>query len=256
MSGLNSSLSINLDNFGNKILLQDISSGVPGLPQIISGTTIPTSGNYAKACVFMKEDAGAGVAAVYQNIGTTTAPNFSLVPTSGSGTATSLVDSNGATAVSVGTTAAAVNNIKVIDAATGTSPTITTEGSDATVNMTFSTKSAGNGIVTFFNTAGQLALRAQQPFNYIATETGANNAIAGALLTSSGSNMPLAEGLRVVIKLAHTLQVGPNTFSLNGGIATAIKSHLNIANDIATAYAVGSVVDLMYVGSVWQDMSQ
>ena len=100
------------------------------------------------------------------------------------------------------------------------------------------------------------AIRQWQETNYIATESGAANAIAGALVNVAGANVAMTAGLRVVVKLAHTLQAGANTFNLNAGGAVSIKSHNNVANDIAAAYAVGSMVDLMYDGTQWQDMSQ
>lgn len=81
--------------------------------------------------------------------------------------------------------------------------------------------------------------------NYIASETGANNAIVAAIPVT------LAAGLTVAIKLAHTLQVGVNT--LNG---VPIRSSRNPANNIATAYAVGAIVSLCYDGTVYQDVSQ
>lgn len=177
MAGINSEFSINKDTFGNNILVQDLSTGVPGYPQVIAGTTLPTSGNYYKGCLMFKTDVATGFNGVYSNTGTTTAPVF--------------------TVLNVG-------------------------------NLT----------------------------NYIATENGANNAIAGTLTDSSGTNITLVAGVRVLIKLAHTLQAGANTFNLNGGGAVAIKSHLDVANDIATAYAVGSIVSLVYDGTQWQDLSQ
>lgn len=87
--------------------------------------------------------------------------------------------------------------------------------------------------------------------NYIATETGANNAIAGALVGAA-----LVAGLTVTVKLAHTLQIGANTFNLNAGGALAIKSSRNSATDLATAYAATGVIDLFYNGALWQDLSQ
>lgn len=88
--------------------------------------------------------------------------------------------------------------------------------------------------------------------NYIATETGANNAIAGALPAA----VVLAAGLTVKILLAHSLQAGANTFALTGGSAKAIKSHFNPATNLATAYVVGGIITLTYDGTVWQDQSQ
>jgi hypothetical protein len=90
-----------------------------------------------------------------------------------------------------------------------------------------------------------------RPLNYIATESGSANAIAGSL-----TNANLYPGVCVQVQLAHTLQAGSNTFALNGGTALAIKSHLNPANNIANAYAATGVVSLCYNGSVWLDMGQ
>ena len=80
--------------------------------------------------------------------------------------------------------------------------------------------------------------------NYIASETGTNNNIAGTLtylsqLQGPGFN-PFTDGFCVTVKLAHTLQAGANTFNLNPVVSAgsrAIKSHINPANDIGTAYA-------------------
>lgn len=95
--------------------------------------------------------------------------------------------------------------------------------------------------------------------NIITSETGAANAIAGTLGTYGP---PLQTLLDVTVVIAHTLQAGPNTFAYAGGGAVPIKSHLNPANDIGTAYAVGSPVTLRYCpsgvcapGNVWLDVS-
>jgi hypothetical protein len=95
-----------------------------------------------------------------------------------------------------------------------------------------------------------------QAVNYIASETGANDAIAGALTNAGGSNVTLAAGLRVLVKLGHTLAAGAVTFNLNAGGAVSIKSHLNPSNNIAAAYAATGVIDLFYDGAAWLDMSQ
>lgn len=87
--------------------------------------------------------------------------------------------------------------------------------------------------------------------NYIATEGGANNAIAGTL-----ANIPLTAGMAVTVKLAHTLQAGANTFNYNAGGALAIKSTRNPANNIATAYAATGYIMLVYDGTQWLDLSQ
>lgn len=91
-----------------------------------------------------------------------------------------------------------------------------------------------------------------QSLPYLATENGANNAVA----TSAGSGPALVTGLVVTVQLAHTLQAGANTFAYNGGSAIAIKSSLNPANNIATGYAATGVITLQYNGTVWLDLKQ
>lgn len=88
--------------------------------------------------------------------------------------------------------------------------------------------------------------------NYIAAETGVNNAIIGTLVNAPA----LAAGLVVTVKLGHTLQAGANTFAYAGGAAKNIKSHYNVANDIGTAYAATGVVTMIYDGTEWLDMAQ
>lgn len=92
--------------------------------------------------------------------------------------------------------------------------------------------------------------------NYIATETGANNALAAALLDSNGNAIPLAAGLRILLKTAHSAQAGANTLALNGGATKSIKKATNPANDIGTAFVSGSLMDMAYDGTVWQLLSQ
>lgn len=98
-----------------------------------------------------------------------------------------------------------------------------------------------------------LALR-QAP-NFVALETGANNAIICLLKDAKANSIMLTVGLEVKILLAHSLQAGANTLSFNG-TSKNIKSHNNPANNIGTAYVSGSIFHGMYDGTQWQDMSQ
>jgi hypothetical protein len=91
--------------------------------------------------------------------------------------------------------------------------------------------------------------------NYIASETGSNNAIAGALADIGGNNVTLAAGLCVTVKLGHTLQAGADTFVLNG-TSKNIKSHFNAANNIGTAYAATGFWSGCYDGTEWLDQSE
>lgn len=87
--------------------------------------------------------------------------------------------------------------------------------------------------------------------NYIATDTGSGgNVIAGTL-----SGITLAAGLQVTIKLAHVV-TGAATFNLNGSGNIAIKSHFSPSSNVANAYVAGSLLTVIYDGTVWQDISQ
>lgn len=92
--------------------------------------------------------------------------------------------------------------------------------------------------------------------NYVATESGGNNAIVFTLLDANGNYVPLAAGLRVMVKLAHTLQAGANTANMNGFGTKSILSHFNTSNNIGTAYAATGIIDMVYNGTAWQDLSQ
>lgn len=98
-----------------------------------------------------------------------------------------------------------------------------------------------------------IGLVAPSPFpSVITNETGANNAIA----CPAASGPALTVGLAIQIKLAHTLQIGVNSLAYNGGVAIPIRSHRNPALNIATVYGVGGIIELLYDGTVWQDLSQ
>lgn len=306
-----------------------------------TGAPPTTADIFQHGCLINRTDSGTGNPALYQNVGSSAVPSWTLVGSGGGGSATSLVDTNSNTAVSVGTTAAAVNYLTVTNSATGAvganAVQVTANGTDAAVSLSIAPKGAtgiltiglptgtgnivlgsssgaqsvliGNGdgastvslasnataavntvniatsatsttagnVVNIANTVpvgtgtnlicigsslagSKLTLKgvttSYQTANYIAVETGANNAIAGALLDYNAVAVPLSIGLRVVVKLGHTLQAGANTFDFNGGGAVAIKSHFNVANDIATAYAATGVIELFYDGTQWLDMSQ
>jgi Collagen triple helix repeat (20 copies) len=87
--------------------------------------------------------------------------------------------------------------------------------------------------------------------NYIASETGANNALIASLPGAT-----LAAGLEIRLKLAHSLQIGANTLNLNGTGAKAIRSHNNPANNISVAYVSGAIICLIYDGTQYLDLSQ
>jgi hypothetical protein len=87
-------------------------------------------------------------------------------------------------------------------------------------------------------------------FNYIATENGANNAIAGSL-----PSVPLTQGMTVTMILQHSLQAGANTFAYNGTSPLAIVQHVNPANNLTVGYSIGASITLLYDGTRWQDLT-
>ena len=148
--------------------------------------------------------------------------------------------------VNIGTGNAATTGAKRVNILTGTP-------ADVGGNTCFIGGSGGETFMTVFaRTTAAAAIN-------VAEETGssANNALVAQLFDASGAQMAVQGGLRITLPLdSHTLQAGANTLDLNGAGAASIKSHFNIASDIGTAYAVGSILDLVFDGTVWQDMSQ
>lgn len=215
--------------------------------------TLPTTANtFAHGCLMVQKDSGTGVNALYQNTGSSAVPAFTLIDTAlAGGTAQSLVDTNGNPAMTVGTTASAVNHLNTINAAASGAPVLSAVGTDT--NISIGIKPKGTGTLTLGVSTGTLT--GYHAANYIGTESGANNAIAGALVDAAGSNIALAAGLKVIVKLAHTLQAGANTFVLNG-TSKSIKSHFNVSNNIGTAYAATGIIELIYDGAEWLDCSQ
>ena len=93
-------------------------------------------------------------------------------------------------------------------------------------------------------------LIAPTPINLIATENGMNDAIAGC------GSYALTTNMQMTIVLAHTLQAGANTFAYCSGSATAIKEHTNPGSNLSTAYVSGARIQLLWDGSVFEDLSQ
>ncbi len=340
---------------------ENISSVNGQLAMLAKCTGVPptTANVFEHGCLIIRTDSGTGVAAMYQNTGSSAVPAWTLLDTSLPGDSASyLIDTNSVIAVSVGTTASAVNGLVITDSATGavSANAVTVipgapSGSDAAISLQVAPKgatgimtlgqaagtgdivvgsssatqavkigngagastvnlanatvaganinvataatgagitdtvaiatgnaaatgikvvniatgtpgTAGNNRVTLGGTVADSRVTVKADFvnlrspNYIATETGANNAIVGALTDAGGTNVPLVAGLRVAVKLAHTLQAGANTFDFNGGGAVAIKMSTNAASDLGTAYAATGIIELMWDGTAWLCMSQ
>lgn len=314
----------------------------------------PTTANmFVHGCLMVQTDTATGSNAVYQNTGSFAVPVWTLLDTALGGPATSLVDTNSVTALDVGTTTSAVNNLRVTNSATGAvtvnAVTLSAVGTDAAVSINVVPKgvtgiftlglSNGTGDIVLGQSTATQAVRIGHGVG-ASTVSIANQSVAGALVNVAGAvtgagitdtiniatgnaaatgfklvnigtgspvtpgnnritigggtqtsvtlnstltsyqainrcvgsavaNAPVATlnnaagivigvnaGLRILLTLAATLQAGANTLNLNGAGAIAIKSHLNVANNIATAYAATGIIDLLYDGTQWLDMSQ
>lgn len=160
-------------------------------------------------------------------------------------------------------------NVNMANAVTGAGVTdiVTIAANNAaatgikTVNILTGTPgTSGNNRLTMGGGATSAVTTNATQTQYFATNRTSGSAVANApvatLVNSSGANITVATGLRITLALTAALQAGANTLNLNGAGASAIKKHTNPANDIGVAYVNGSIVDLIFDGTVWQDMSQ
>ncbi len=139
-------------------------------------------------------------------------------------------------------------------ATTTTGAVVLTPGTpQAGPNQALSIGAIGTGKTTLGAVSGTLSNYID--FNYV-TDGGANNAITANITDALGNNVALVAGLRACVQLAHTLQAGANTFTINGGSAKNIKSHFNVANNIGTAYAATGLWCGTYDGTEWVDLSE
>lgn len=137
---------------------------------------------------------------------------------------------------------AAATGIKVVNILTGT------PGTSGNNRLTI-----GGGSTT---SATMNATYTQFTATNFCTGSAVANAPVATLVDASGNNVTVAVGLRITLALASTLQAGANTLNLNGHGADSIKMHTNSATDLGTGYAATGVVDLLFNGTVWLDMSQ
>ncbi len=160
-----------------------------------------------------------------------------------------IVDSSLNAYIAFTKTASAVNHLNITNAETTTAPILGASGSDTDIGIKITPKGAG---VTSSASPVHLATT----INLI-TAGGSNNAITAALLDANGVAIPTVAGLKLTLILgALTLQAGANTLNLNGTSAIAIKSHNAATVDIAAAYAANGIIEVIFNGTSWLDMSQ
>lgn len=98
---------------------------------------------------------------------------------------------------------------------------------------------------------------------YVAAAAGGSNAVVfgtggtNNAITVTLPGATLTPGQCFTAILSNSLQAGANTITLNGtGGAVALKSSLQPANNIATAYVAGGTLSACYDGAKWQDLKQ
>jgi len=241
-----------------------------------SGTNLVTIGSNANTASTTTIQGGSGAGAIAltpQTTGVVTVGasggTGDVVVGKSSGTqSVKIGDGAGVSTVNIANTSVAGANMNVASAATGSgvTDTVTISGGNAAATgvkvvniLTGTPTTSGNNRLTMGGgTTSKVTTNATvtsyQAINYIATESGSNNAIVATLTDASGNNVTVAAGLRVVVQLAHTLQAGANTFNLNGHGTDSIKLSTNAASDLTTAYASTGVIDLFFNGTVWLAM--
>lgn len=216
-------------------------SSPQGLYQCVSGTYQPMAGAGSSGSITPSAD-------FTYNIGGASLRYIHIYADAVNGTTLADVANNAKVVTWTGLGPSITNWNVFVNANTGAGPQWQAAGTDTNVGLAVVPKGTGGVAVR-----GPLT---NQTNNFIATETGANNAIAGTLADGAGVNVPLTTGLVVTVQLAHSLQAGANTFAYNGGSALGIKSRFNTANNIATAYAATGMIVLAYNGTLWVDQGQ
>lgn len=202
----------------------------------------------------IQTDSGTGSRAMFQNTGSIAAVVWTSVDTALPGdTASSLIDTNSVTALDVGTTASAVNNVRVTDAATTGAPFFSAVGTDANIGIIIKGKNTGKVQLGTSSIAG---LVSAQGINYIVGSGSSANTAVGTLNDANGTAMPVAAGLRVLYKMDSTFQAGANTFNLNSHGTDSVVQGTGTNSNLKTIFAAGAILDMAFDGTRWQVLSQ
>lgn len=215
---------------------------------ICTGTPPTTASIFKHGCIMIQSDSGTGTNGVYQNTGSTASPVWTLLATGLGGSAIKLTDTNGVTALDVGTTTSAVNNLRVTDEAANRAPILSSVGASAAIGIQISPKSTG---VTSIGTQSAIAVTTLRAINFIAGSGSSANTAVGSLVDANGVGIPLGVGLSVTYKLDSTFQAGANTFNLNGTGAKSVFKFNSPAGNIRTTVLAGAIVDLTFDGTNW-----
>lgn len=219
-------------------------TGAVTIAPVAAGGTVLIGGTAQSGSITVGSSSAAGTVAVAAGAG---APTVAIANSSTAGATVTVAGAATAAAatdtVNIATGNAAATGAKNVNIATGT------PGTSGNNNV-----SIGGGVTT--DLTFNAVVRSYQAVNYQGTESGANNALVAALVDASGANVTVAAGLIIWLKLAHSLQAGANTLNLNGAGTSAIKKASNPATDLSVTAVSGSILMMIYDGTVYQVQGQ
>ena len=235
-----------------------------------TGAPPTTAGVFAHGCLMNRTDSGTGSNALSQNTGSSAVPVWTTLDTSLGGPATSLVDSNGVVAFDVGTTASAVNGLRVTDSATGSVSAnfvlLTTQGTDAAISISINPKgdtaklsiggqtqtgtitlgtSSNTQEVDVGNGTGATTVKIADRSTLSNTVEAASTA-TGAGLTDTvtlAAGNAAATGVKVVNILTGTPGTsGNNRMTMGGGSTTKVTTNATATEYLVPNFCAGSAV--------------
>lgn len=150
---------------------------------------------------------------------------------------TSLNDTNGNELIKVTATGSAVNEITVVNAATGNSPTVTASGDDANVNLTLAAKGTGSVVIS------KTAINSET-----LTANGAASLTVGYTICNKGTALALT--------LANGTTVGETKYFTNKGAGIATITPTSFAQGSTFALDQYDAATVIWDGTNWYVVSQ
>mgnify|MGYP003645430417 CR=1 FL=1 len=145
---------------------------------------------------------------------------------------TSLNDTNGNELIKVTATGSAVNEITVVNAATGNSPTVTASGGDANVNLTLAAKGTGSVVIS------KTAINSET-----LTANGAASLTVGYTICNKGTALALS--------LANGTTVGETKYFTNKGAGIATITPTSFAQGSTFALDQYDAATVIWDGTNW-----
>lgn len=202
------------------LFLREVDENGLGLSAVCTGSPPTTTNTFQHGCLMNQTDSGTGSNALYQNTGSSGSPVWTILDTSLGGPATSLVDSNGVSAVLIGTTASAVNQLTVTDSAAGAvtanAVALTATGTDSAVSLSMAPKGA-TGIVTIglATGTGDIVVGSSSTTQSVKIGNGAGAATVNiANVSTAGNTVNVATSAAAT---SDTINIGTGATTVAGG---------------------------------------